>query len=82
MKKWSMFAALVLMSFVFAGCRPYDVPEFKEIETSHSAFLVPLENDSETQVTFASEAFLKQHKISTKRIQIPDRWVQQGRWGK
>ena len=56
------------------------MPEFKEIETSHSAFLVPLEDDSETQVTFASEEFLKRHKISTKRIEIPHRWVQQGRW--
>lgn len=65
---------------ILGGCRPYDVPEYQEIETSHSAFLVPLENDAEEQVTFASEEFLKSHRISNKRVQIPHRWVHKGRW--
>ena len=72
---FAMFSALTV-----AGCRPYDVPEYQEIETSHSAFLVPLEGDSDAQLTFASEEFLEQHKIATKRVQISHRWVQKGRW--
>ena len=29
--------------------RPYDVPEFQEIDTSDSAFLIPLEGDTTKQ---------------------------------
>jgi hypothetical protein len=64
-----------------AGCvRQYDRPEYVEIDTSETGFLIPLEGDSTEQVKFQSEDYLKQHKVATKRVQITHRWSQEGRW--
>lgn len=76
----AVFPVLASCLLTLTGCRPYDVPEYQEIETSHTAFLVPLEDDDDKQMTFASEEFLQKHKIATKRVQIPHKWVQKGRW--
>ncbi len=76
----TLWMLTMLPALMVVGCRPYDVPEFQEIETSHTAFLVPLEDDDDKQLTFASEEFLGKHKIATKRVQIPHKWVQKGRW--
>jgi hypothetical protein len=63
------------------GCvRPYDRPEYVEIDTSDTGFLIPLEGDSTEQVKFQSEDYLKQHKVAAKRVQITHRWSQEGRW--
>src|SRR5215471_6190926 len=63
------------------GCvREYDRPEYVEIDTSETGFLIPLEGDSTEQVKFQSEDYLKQHKVATKRVQITHRWSQEGRW--
>src|SRR5262249_54002798 len=47
---------------IFASCcllssciRPYDTPEYSEIDTSETGFLVPLEGDSGSQAKFQSE---------------------------
>jgi hypothetical protein len=65
---------------MFTGCRkPYDKPEFVTIEASQTAFLIPLVGDSTTQSAFDSEELLLDHKVATKEIQIPHRWVQTGR---
>lgn len=64
-----------------SGCvRPYDRPEYVEIDTSDTGFLIPLEGDSTEQVKFQSEDYLKQHKVAAKRVQITHRWSQEGRW--
>jgi len=75
------FAFLILVGCLWAtGCvAPYDVPEFVEIETSESAFLIPLEGDTAKQTAFSSEELLEKQKIAVKRVQIPHRWVQTGR---
>ncbi|MBO5435082.1 hypothetical protein J6A31_04595 [bacterium] len=65
--------------FCLTGCKPYDVPEFITIEASQTAFLIPLTGDTSDQAAFASEELLEQHKVATKEIQIPHRWVQTGR---
>ena len=71
---------LVMVCCLFTGCRkPYDKPEFVTIEASQTAFLVPLVGDSSTQSAFDSEELLLEHKVATKEIQIPHRWVQTGR---
>ena len=62
-----------------AGCKPYDVPEFEEIDTSETGFLIPLEGDTKNQLTFESERYLDERKVATKRVQIPHRWVKTGR---
>ena len=58
--------------------RPYDVPEFAEVDSSESAFLIPLEGDTANQSAFHSVKFLEEKKIATKRVQITHRWQQMG----
>jgi len=69
----------VIVALISAGCAEYDVPEFHEIGSSHTAFLVPLEGDTTTQGVFDSEDFLKENMVATKRVQITHRWKQTGR---
>ncbi|MEZ5943372.1 MAG: hypothetical protein R3C18_18410 [Planctomycetaceae bacterium] len=80
-KFFGEYLALFLLPMVFlvSGCRPYDVPEFHEIETSHTAFLVPLEGNTEEQSAFNSEEYLRNKMVAAKRVQIPHKWVQTGR---
>jgi hypothetical protein len=73
--------ATASLALVTSGCvKPYDTPEYVEIDTSETGFLIPLEGDSTEQVKFQSEDYLKQHKVAAKRVQITHRWSQQGRW--
>ena len=71
--------ALVMMLSLSSCVRPYDKPEFRNIEPSQTAFLVSLINTNE-QASFESEEMLNQAKVATKEVQIPHRWVQTGRW--
>ena len=86
MKTTNIFKVLILTCILiitcisFVSCRkPYDKPEFKTIEASQTAFLVPLVGDTTSQGAFDSEELLLQTKVATKEIQIPHRWVQTGR---
>ena len=81
MKKFIALALILVMSLTtFTGCvKPYDKPEFVTIEPSQTAFLIPLVGDTTNQSAFESEALLLEHKVATKEIQIPHRWVQTGR---
>ena len=79
-KRLFILALALVMCLSLAGCRkPYDKPEFIKISPSQTAFLIPLIGDSTTQSAFASEELLAEHKVATKEIQIPHRWVQTGR---
>ena len=63
-----------------SGCmKAYDKPEFVEIDTSETGFLIPLEGDTTQQAKFQSEEYLKQRKVAAKRVQITHRWSQEGR---
>ena len=83
MKMFKRLFVLILtlvMCLSLAGCRkPYDKPEFVKISPSQTGFLIPLIGDSTTQSAFESEDLLAEHKVATKEIQIPHRWVQTGR---
>lgn len=80
MRKFLGIAALSII-FAGAGCRKaYDVPEYKEVDTSETAYLVPLEGDTTSQAKFSSEKFLDDKKVAAKRVQITHRWNQTGRW--
>lgn len=61
------------------GCRPYDRPQFEEIDASQTGFLIPLEGETGDQTTFESERYLADRKVAAKRVQISHRWVQKGR---
>lgn len=86
MRKYSLIAAIVAVPLVIAAAtlfgilsiRPYDVPEFVEVDSSESAFLIPLEGDTGNQAAFHSVKFLEEKKIATKRVQITHRWQQMG----
>ncbi len=71
---------LVFFMALTSGCvRPYDMPEYVEIDTSETGFLIPLEGDNANQAKFQSEDYLKQRMVATKRVQITHRWSQEGR---
>ncbi len=77
-------SALLLVGLLICsvGCiRPYDVPEFAEVQHHESAYLIPLEGaNQEKQTKFESADALEQNKVAIKRVQIPHRWVQTGRF--
>ena len=78
-KATTPFTVLVLL-LALTGCmKPYDRPEYVEIDTSETGFLIPLEGDSTQQSRFQSEDYLKQRKVAAKRVQILHRWSQEGR---
>ena len=78
--KTLMMTVLVVVCLSFVSCnKPYDKPEFRTIEASQTAFLVPLIGDTSEQGAFDSEELLLETKVATKEIQIPHRWVQTGR---
>lgn len=72
---------LIAAACLSVGCmRPYDKPEFSTIDTAETGFLIPLEGDGKNQAKFASEEYLTQLKVAAKRVQIPHRWQQMGRF--
>ena len=77
----ALFLIAILVCGTFSGCvKPYDTPEFKTISPSQTGFLISLVGDTSNQSAFESEEMLEQHKVATKEVQIPHRWVQTGRW--
>ena len=84
MKRMMIFGLLFGLALALVGTsscvRQYDRPEYVEIDTSETGFLIPLEGDTTEQVKFQSEDYLKQHKVAAKRVQITHRWSQEGRW--
>ena len=80
LKLFIVISMFIVCSLSLASCRkPYDKPEFKTIEASQTAFLIPLIGDTTNQGAFDSEELLLEAKVATKEIQIPHRWVQTGR---
>ena len=75
-----LVASLGLIASTSGCVRPFDAPEYKEIDTSEPGFLIPLEGDSVDQAKFQSEGYLRQRKVAAKRVQITHRWSQEGRW--
>lgn len=79
MRKLLMAGLLGILAL--SGCyKQYDVPEYKDVDTSETAYLVPLEGDTAGQAKFQSEKFLEDKKVAAKRVQIIHRWNQTGRW--
>jgi hypothetical protein len=71
---------LAVCSLGLTSCiRPYDRPEYAEIDTSETGFLIPLEGDGGVQAKFQSEEYLRALKVAAKRVQITHRWSQEGR---
>ena len=72
---------IVALALALGGCvKSYDKPEYVEIDTSETGFLIPLEGDSAKQARFESVDYLQERKVAAKRIQITHRWNQEGRF--
>src|SRR5437868_11284483 len=82
-KSWiganSIGTVFCLMSLTSGCVKPYDTPEYMEIDTSETGFLIPLEGDTVSQAKFQSEDYLKQRKVAAKRVRVTHRWSQEGR---
>jgi len=79
MKK-SLFIAITMMAVIMVtGCRKYEVPEYADVTTSETAFVVPLEGDSSKQVKLDSEKAYDSYKVLEKRILLTKRWNKTGR---
>lgn len=77
MKRYILCFCVILLT----GCmKSYNKPEYEEVGTSETAFVVPLEAATSDQVKLNSEEAYKALMVTTKRIQIPKRWNQTGRW--
>lgn len=75
-----MLLCSAIIGISVTGCmRNYDKPEYADVDTNETAFLVPLEGDGGAQVKFQSVEMLENAKVATKRVQIPHRWSQEGR---
>lgn len=82
MKAVKSLLMLTLVGLIAGGCgviKPFETPKFVEIDTSETAFLVPLEDDSSKQVKLDSEEAYKALQVSAKKIRISKRWVKTGR---
>lgn len=79
--KVATMLALLALPLLSMGCvKPYDRPEYVEIDTSDTGFLIPLEGETTAQTRFQSEDYLAQRKVAAKRVQITHRWSQEGRY--
>ncbi len=80
-RDWPQLILVSTMSILaLTGCiRSYDRPEYAEIDTSETGFLIPLEGNTGTQAQFQSEEYLRELKVAAKRVQITHRWSQEGR---
>ncbi|NBR84551.1 MAG: hypothetical protein EBT61_03460 [Verrucomicrobia bacterium] len=79
--KGATMLALLALPLLSMGCvKPYDRPEYVEIDTSDTGFLIPLEGETTAQTRFQSEDYLAQRKVAAKRVQITHRWSQEGRY--
>ena len=72
-------AAILTLPLFTGGCyKPYDTPQYVSVNTSETAFVVPLEGQTSDQSQFQSEQFLAAHEVAIKRIQVTHRWNPEG----
>ena len=70
--------SVVALSLI--GCGPAKVLPLSNIESNETAFVIPIEGDGKNQEKFESIDFLTQHKVVSKRIEMPVRERSTGRW--
>ncbi len=80
MKKFLVVIGVLLLLASLTSCqKPFDKPEFIDIGTNETAFVVPLTGATSDQKAFMSIEYLEKNMVATKRIQISHEWVQTGR---
>lgn len=78
-KKLGLIMGVAVLSLGLMACKPYDKPEIVTVEPSQTVFMIPLDGKTSEQGNFMSEEFLKNAKVATKQVQIPHRWLKEGR---
>jgi len=76
MKHLLLLAAFAVT--ILTGCRPYNTPDLATIQPNETAFILPLDSDTENQEKFESVEFLKEKQVAAKRIEVTRRWRQTG----
>lgn len=80
MKRIGVFALALVVVLSFASCmRPYDKPEFVDIASNETAFIIPLTGKTSDQSALASEDYLRKNMVAQKRVQVTHEWRQTGR---
>ena len=82
MNRFTRYAVLVVMialTITMSGCvRGYNKDLIQTIEPSQTAFLIPLDGNTNDQVMFDSEESLELMKVPTKRVTITHKWHKTG----
>jgi len=81
-KKLILTGTMVIGVGLLSGCgfvKPYEKPQFVEIEPNQTAFVIPLTGKTSDQGQFESAEYLAEKQVATKRIEIPHNWVKTGR---
>ena len=84
MKKIWLVLTVFAMNVMLCSCgfiKPYDKPEYVQIDTNETAFVIDLfaDNDENTQVTLTSEDYYNKNILNEKLVRIPHKWVKTGR---
>lgn len=79
--KISISSIIAVVSVVIlSACGPAKVLPIETIKPNETAFVIPLEGATGDQKKFESEKFLEDHKVASKRIEIPVRERSVGRF--
>jgi len=78
-----LLVLVLVTSTLMTSCRrPYKTMILVEIEPNQTAFVVPLSGKTSDQAQYASEEYLENAQVATKRVEIEPVWHQTGhyRW--
>ncbi len=71
MKMLVLTGLLIATTVLSTGCGPVKIPDMLEIKANETAWLIPLDAQSQAgQVKFNSVGFLDQKKVASKRVMI------------
>jgi len=80
MKKQLILVCVLVVALMSSCMKPYQKQKFVEVKPSQTAYLIPLENGTQTsQSKLKSQDYLEKNKVVAKRIYIPTQWQKTGR---
>jgi hypothetical protein len=80
MKRFTLLFALLFSMSALSACGPARVDVYVEVNPSETAFVIPLEGDTAAQGKFNSEKYLSNKKVAAKRIYLPMKEIDTGRF--
>lgn len=77
-----IYLLIAVIGLSLFSCKPYQESLYVDIKPNETAYLIPLEKGSKNgQAKMNSESYLEDQKVAAKRVNIPTRWQQTGRFG-